>query len=89
MGRATEGAGEPAPTRPIPNWVIDGAAGVVFQVAGMLMWVLVGIATSPPPPALPGASPAPNPAVVIDAVRTALTAAAGTGGAAAAGVAVS
>lgn len=69
--------------RPISNWSIVAAALVVLLVSGALAWVLVDIATAPAAPAVPGAPAPPNPATVIDAIRTALTAAAGTGGAAA------
>lgn len=72
--------GQPEPLRPISYWVLAAAALAVALVAGLLMWVLVGIAVAPSASEPPSA---PNPAVVIDAVRTALTAAAGTGGAAA------
>jgi len=58
--------------------VIAGAAVVV----ALWMWVLVGIATAPSLPGPPSSPPPTQPAVVIDAVRTALAAAAGTGRAA-------
>src|SRR4051794_19360940 len=70
---------EPSP--PISNWMIAGAALLVAVVTGVLLWILVGIAREPVPPPVPGAPAAPSASVQIDAIRTALTAAAGTGGA--------
>lgn len=69
------------PSPPLSNWVIVGAALLVGVVTWVLLWILLGIAREPVPPPIPGAPAAPDAAVQIDAVRTALTAGAGTGGA--------
>lgn len=65
------------PSRPITNQVLIGAFALVTLVTAGLMWWLLSIASSATAPI---GAPDPRPALQIDAVRTALTAGAGTGG---------
>ncbi|WP_433782171.1 pentapeptide repeat-containing protein [Actinomycetospora sp. CA-101289] len=72
-----------APERitPITNLQIFAAACLVVAVIAVLLIVLLKIANTPIPPPIPGAPVAPSAANQIDAIRTALTAGAGAGGA--------
>jgi Pentapeptide repeats (9 copies) len=81
IGAGSPGRARVEPSPPISIWMIAGAALLVAAVTGVLWWYLVGIAREPVPPPVPGAPAAPSASVQIDAIRTALTAAAGTGGA--------